>query len=105
MDPLPSKRSQLQSSLETILGSRNVYFQPPTNVIMQYPCIVYSRTAADIRFANNMNYCYTKKYQVTVIDRDPSSGIPDKVANLPLCTFEQFFTADGLNHDVFSLFF
>ena len=102
---MAQSQSQLQLILETLLGSRNVYFQPPTNVIMQYPCIVYSRNALDQKFANNRPYQFTKQYQVTVIDRNPNSGIPDKVAALPLCAFETFFTKDNLNHDVFNLFF
>ena len=98
-------RTELQSLLETILGSRNVYFQPPANVQMKYPCIVYNRDSANTQFAGNTPYHYTKRYQVTVIDRDPDSGIPDKLAALPSCTFNRFFTADNLNHDVFTLFF
>lgn len=98
-------RTQLQSLLETLLGTRNVYFQPPANVIMKYPCIVYTRDVAETAFANNNPYKYTKKYQVTVIDRDPDSGIPDKVAGLPLCSHNRFFTTDNLNHDVFTLYF
>lgn len=102
---MAQSQSQLQQILETLLGSRNVYFQPPTNVIMQYPCIVYSRNSVDTKFADNSPYQFTKQYQVTVIDRNPNSGIPDKVAALPLCKFETFFTKDNLNHDVFNLFF
>lgn len=99
------RRSQLQILLEEILGSEHVYFQPPANVQMNYPAIVYNRDAADTKFAGNAPYSYTKRYQVTVIDRNPESEIPDKVAKLPLCTFNRFFTANGLNHDVFSLYF
>jgi hypothetical protein len=100
-----STRLQLQSLLESILGTRNVYFQPPPNVQMQYPCIVYSRDAADTKFAGNKPYNRIQRYQVTVIDRDPDSGIPDKIAVLPLCTFNRFFVAENLNHDVYTLFF
>lgn len=96
-------RLQLQSLLETF--TENVYFQPPTNIHLQYPCIMYERDDAESEFANNANYRYTKRYLVTVIDRDPDSAIPDMVAALPLCTFNRFFTADDLNHDVFNLFF
>lgn len=98
-------RLQLQSLLEEVLGTDNVYFQPPANVQMQYPCIIYARDAAVTRFAGNKPYRYTKRYQVTVIDRDPDSEIPEKVANLPLCIHNRYFTADNLNHDVFNLYF
>lgn len=83
----------------------HVYFQPPTNVQLEYPCIIYRREYANTLFADNGPYRHTKRYQVTVIDRDPDSAIPDKVAKLPMCTFNRFFTADNLNHDVYHLFF
>lgn len=102
MDP---RRLSLQSLLETLAGSDNVYFQPPANVQMQYPAIVYERDAANTEFAGNSPYRYTKRYQVTVIDGNPDSDIPDKVARLPMCTFNRHFTADNLNHDVFDLYF
>ena len=72
---------------------------------MQYPCILYKRDSADSKFADNEPYRHTKRYQVTVIDQDPDSDIPDKIAGLPLCVFDRFYTADNLNHDVFNLFF
>ena len=100
-----AQRLQLQSLLEELLGSRNVYFQPPANVHMQYPCIIYERDSADSAFADDIAYRYTKRYQVTVVDRDPDSPIPDRIATLPLCSYSRFFTADDLNHDVFNLFF
>ena len=98
-------RLQIQSLLETTLGSEKVYFQPPSNVQMTYPCIVYHRDSADSKFADNNLYRYTKRYLVTVIDRNPDSTIPDKVAALPRCSFDRFYVADNLNHDVFIIYF
>lgn len=99
------RRLLLQASLETILGTRNVYFQPPSNLQMQYPCIIYKRDNAKTLFAGNNPYRFTKRYQVMVIGRDPDSTVPDEIAALPLCTFDRFYTADNLNHDVFTIFF
>jgi hypothetical protein len=98
-------RQELQTLLVSILGSNNVYFQPPPNVNMVYPCIVYSRDRYDSIFANNTPYRHVKRYSVTVIDRNPDSTIPDKIASLPMCSHNRFFTANNLNHDVFTLFF
>lgn len=98
-------RLQLQELLEFTLGSTNVYFQPPANVQMVYPCIVYNRDRVDTVFADNDQYRFNKRYQVTVIDRNPDSDIPDRVAKLPLCSHSRFFTADNLNHDVFNIYF
>jgi hypothetical protein len=98
-------RIELQKVLETLLGSKNVYFQPPTTVQMSYPCIVYRRTKIRSKFANNSNYLNHKEYTVTVIDKDPDSLIPDKLVVLPMCLHDRQYTANNLNHDVFTLFF
>lgn len=96
-------RRDLQTLLKTITD--NVYFQPPSTIQMTYPAIVYSRADSITRFASNLPYHRFKRYLVTVIDRDPDSEIPDKVAALPMCTHNRFFAADSLNHDVFYLYF
>ncbi len=98
-------RLELQSLLEVILGSENVYFQPPPNVKMQYPAIVYNRNDEDTEFSGNVPYIRTIRYQVTVIDRNPDSVIPAMIAALPMCTRNRFFAANNLNHDVFNLYF
>jgi len=103
--PNSRNREELHQILVEVLGSDNVYFQPPSNIVMKYPCIVYNRDQNHTRHANNALYRYMKRYQVTIIDRDPDSEIPDKVAHLPLCSFNRFFRADNLNHDVYTLYF
>lgn len=98
-------REELHQILKNLLGTPNVYFQPPANIRMNYPCIVYKRDSATTQHADNEPYTHRKRYQVTVIDRDPDSTTPDKVARLPMCTFNRFYTADDLNHDVYNIFF
>ena len=98
-------RLDLQAIFTVNLESDNVYFQPPPSVRMDYPCIVYHRDYELTNYADYIPYKRRKRYLVTVIDRDPDSGIPDKVASLPLCVYDRFYTADNLNHDVFKLFF
>jgi hypothetical protein len=98
-------REELQTLLKNVLGSDHVYFQPPPTVQMSYPCIVYKRDDVTTLFAANMPYQNMKRYLVTVIDKDPDSKIPSKIAALRSCIFDRFYTADNLNHDVFKLFF
>lgn len=99
------RRLQLQALLSAIPGVTKAYFQPPPSLSMTYPCIVYERDSATNLFANNTSYRHTKRYQVTIIERDPDSEIPDKVAALPLSNFSRHFTADNLHHDVYTLYF
>ena len=72
---------------------------------MQFPCIVYNRDGSQPQFADNKPYKNIKRYQVTVIDRNPDSELPDKVEALPRSRFDRWYAADGLNHYVFNLFF
>jgi hypothetical protein len=95
-------RSQLQSLLEGITS--DVYFQPPAPLQMQYPCIRYERNGSSVQRAANLPYRLAKRYQITVIDRNPDSTIPDQVEELPMSEFDRWFAADNLNHWVFNLF-
>lgn len=97
------QRLQLHQLLETF--TPNVYFQPPNNVQLKYPCIIYKRDFADVKFADDNPYNRTIRYMVTIIDQNPDSEIPSKVALLPMCLFNRFYTADNLNHDVYNLYF
>ena len=98
-------RLELQALLRATLGSDNVYFQPPANVQMAYPCIVYNRDSTETSFADNNPYRFTKKYQVTVISDDPDTDIPDRVGKLSMCVHDRTFVTNNLNHYVFTLYF
>lgn len=99
------QRLQLQTILETILGTRNVYFQPGENVTLKYPAIVYHRDYAVTEFGDNNPYTHKIRYMITHIDRNPDSVVPLKIAKLPFTVFDRFFKSDGLNHDVYKTYF
>lgn len=96
-------RLELQALLTSI--TEHVYFQPPESIKMQYPCIRYERDYLSRHHADDVAYVDAKRYTITVMDRDPDSEIPDLVAALPMCSFDRHYVADGLNHDVYKLFF
>jgi hypothetical protein len=98
-------RLELQTLLEGLDPSVSVYFQPPPNVQMTYPAIVYNRDFRVAHFADNIPYAQTPRYQITVIDANPDSLIPGKVGELPLTTFNRHYTTAGLNHDIYELYF
>lgn len=99
------RRLELHEILCTTLGSRNVYFQPPESVKMNYPAIVYGLDDIENQYANDGVYLSHRKYSVTVIDKDPDSLLVGKVAALPACQFVRHYEKDNLNHDVFTIFF
>jgi len=96
-------RLDLHQILETF--TPNVYFQPPNNIELKYPCIIYKRDFADTKFADDIPYNHRLRYQIMVIDPNPDSDIPGKVASMPMSLFNRFYTADNLNHDVYNVFF
>lgn len=98
-------RLELQTLLESVLGSRNVYYQPPASVRMNYPAIVYFRSDIENDFANDLAYIQSLAYEVIVIDEDPDSNIVMRVSQLPMCRYDRHYTSDNLNHDVFTLYF
>ena len=99
------RRLELQRLLTDILGSRNVYFQPPETVKMSYPCIVYALDDIDINYADNISYTRTKRYKITLIDKDPDSLFVDKILSETRSSFNRFYTSDNLNHWVFLLYY
>lgn len=100
-----ASRPELQSKLEELLGSKNVYYQPPESVKMQYDAIRYSRKKIDTKFANNALYTKMNCYEIIVIARKPDNPVIDKLLELPYCAFDRHYESDNLNHDVFTLYY
>lgn len=99
------RRVELHNVLVKILGSNNVYFQPPANVRMKYPAIVYSRNDMDNQHADNIPYIQKMGYQIVYISKDPDDPVVQKIADLPYCRYDRHYNSDNLNHDVFSIYF
>lgn len=101
----PNNQIELQTLLENIMGSRNVYFQPPTNLMMNYPCIVYHLDYSDNDYADNGPYRRQWRYLVTLVAHDPNHPAREVLADLPMCRFSRFYTLNNLNHTAFNLYF
>ena len=98
-----SNRLDLHEFLCEVLGSRNVYFQPPESVKLVYPAIVYKRSNIRNKYANNRVYIQGDSYAITVIYSDPDSDIVRKISKLPQCRYDRDFVVDNLYHTVFTL--
>ena len=99
-------RYELHEELCEVLGSRNVYFQTPENVKMQYDAIRYSLGGKDLVRANNGVYRIINRYDGVVITRDPDTDIPDKlITRFRMFSLGTPYTADSLNHYPFTLYY
>ena len=96
-------RLELHKVLVDILGSENVYYDPPTT--MEYPAIQYNRSKIDTKKANNQTYIKTNCYTVTVIDWMPDNESIEKLLKLPMCSYDRGYVSDGLHHDVLQLYY
>lgn len=101
---LKERRIALHNQLVQILGSDNVYFQPPESLKMTYPAIVYERYDLPVLNADNEKYLRSAKYRVTVIDQSPDSSVVDELSKLKFAKFNRHFATNGLNHDVFLVY-
>lgn len=100
-----NRQLELQAKLEELLGSRNVYYQPPSSLIMKYPAIRYENDDIDSKYANNKKYLNTNRYQITVISKEPDHEVKQKILDLPLSSFDRHYVSDNMNHDVINLYF
>ena len=98
-------REELHSILVNLLDGYDCYFQPPDEIYLTYPCIVYDLANENVNYANNARYNTMKRYEITVMDEDPDSEIPEKVGNLPYASFVRHYSQENLHHFVYEIFF
>lgn len=97
-------RLELHSKL--VMFAPNVYFQPPSNITMKYPCIVYNKTGKYKTSANDSSYQKMQEYRLTVIETDPDSIIADELDDFfQYSSINQYYTVDNLNHTTLSLYY
>ena len=95
---------ELQAKFEELLESKNVYYNPPASIHMNYDAIVFKRARIENTFASNMPYMQANRYEVTVITEDPDAPIISKISRLPMCAHDRYFVSENLYHNVFVLY-
>lgn len=100
-----ASRLELQSKLEELLGTRNVYYQPPESLKINYPAIIYSRNDVDSRYANDLPYMLSKSYEIIVVDKKADNSVIDAILQLPYSSYDRHYVSDNLHHDVIELYF
>lgn len=100
-----ASRLSLHKLLTDILGSQFVYYQPPESIKMSYPAIRYSLSDVDVKHANDSIYKSMNRYELILIDANPESAFFEKLLKLPYCSFDRPYSANNLNHFVFTLYY
>lgn len=101
-----ASRLKLHDELISVLGTRNVYFQPPETVKLKYPCIIYKLSGINTAYADDEIYKKINQYNVTAIDPNPDTTLAhDLLEKFKMISFNTSFTADNLNHYVLTLYY
>lgn len=98
-------REDLQALLEQLLDSREVYYQAPSTIRMEYPAIRYSKGVPDIKHAGDIKYSRKNRYDVIVISKTVDHPVIDKLLELPYCSMGRTYIADNLYHTPLTLYY
>lgn len=96
-------RAELSEILHGIC--ENVYFQPPANKKLTYPCIIYKLENVDVTFADNGAYRVMDEYSLTYITRDPDDTKIREFVLLRYCQMTNTSASDNLRHYYYRLYF
>lgn len=97
---------ELRGLLQDTLDCGQIYYQPPENVRMQYPAIVYKQNTMNVRYANDRSYHIRDEYQVIAISDDPESPLPRAIQeHFSLCAPGRKYMADNLYHFPFTIYY
>jgi hypothetical protein len=98
-----TNRLTLHQTLVDILGSGNVYYNPPESQKLNFPCIVYNLSYIEQVHADNKKYLDYTTYKITVISKIPDHPAIREILNLPMTKFSANFTKNGYYHTVITL--
>lgn len=97
-------RMDLHNKFKELLGSEQVYYQPPESLKMQYPAIRYSKADITNIYANNIKYHSHDVFDVVIISKIPDHPVIKKILELPYTEFDHHYVSDNLNHDIIRIY-
>ena len=106
METSLDNRLRLHEKLVRAMNGPKVYFQPPENIKITRPCIIYKLTDIQDTYADNEPFLRRRKYEVLLVDDDPDSKYIDILKDsFDYIRFTRFYVADTNNHWLFELYF
>ena len=99
------KRVDIQEKFKFLLGSNNVYYQPPANLKMKYPAIVYSLDGLDVKRFDNTKLINKNCFSVTHIYRNESENLVETMLkNFEYISFDNRSIVDGIYNDHYTIY-
>lgn len=99
-----ANRYDLDDLLMQIHKGGYVYYNPPTNIRMNYPAIRYNLSSISSQYANDRKYSNKKRYDLVVICEESDPEVVDALLELEYCSFNTHYKSDNLNHYSLTLY-
>lgn len=101
-----NRRPELDPIFKRLIGNDNVYFQPPEDLKMSYPCIRYKLSDIKQTKSNNSLYTHTQGYDVVYITREPDSRLVDDILKeFEMISFQNVMVVNNLYHYRYRLYY
>lgn len=90
--------------LRKAVAHNRVYFQPPENLRVDYPAVLFHLSRNVTTHASDRRYKDAQEYTVTLITKDPQPDVIDAILDIPYTTLDTTYVSDGMNHFVFTTY-
>ena len=90
--------------LQKAVSHNRVYFQPPENLKIGYPAVVFHLSKIKLDHADDAPYKGAREYSVTLITKEPEPEVLDEILKIPYTTLDTTYISDGMNHFVFTTY-
>ena len=98
-------REEVQTMLEGILDSKNVYFQEPPNTGMKYPCIVYNFSNFHRENADNKPYIMIPRWEIHHMYKSIKNDLKGTLLfAAPYVSFDRRIKHDGVYNDYYTIY-
>lgn len=101
---IETKRIELHNKLLSSTTILNVYFQPPENIKIVYPCIIYERQLFKPRYADDTMYSNNVCYKVILVDSKPNNENLNNLLIIKNSKYVNHYYKNSLHYDVFSIY-
>ena len=98
----------LHALLQNMFSDVSIYYRPPGNIILNYPCIVYEKKAYEPSFGNSTPYVVGMRFQVSLLSKLPGYTSVRDILSLngqgAIVADSDSYENDDIVHDVFTVY-
>lgn len=93
---------KIQDAFDGIDGV-NLYFRPPSSLMITYPCVIYDLKVVDVRHSDNQVYSDGERYEVSYITSTQDDRNWTRLRDIPGSRWIRNFNKENLYHHIFEI--